>query len=378
MSTSQSGSVLRSIAAAGGVAVFLVGGTQEIRAQTAAAPLVTVHVGRNESFLFPDSTLDYVVVISTPRGDSLAGTLDTQHAAVTFRYLADGYADFVPPVTDSRLVLGATRGRALIAGNDCVVCHFEASDVAQAIPTYTNIAERFMGNLDAAPVLALKMISGSQNAWGNIPMPGHPNLPMEDATAIAYYILSFNNAEREEFLPLAGTIKAAVEPVMRAGAFGEYFPGRYVLAATFSDPDAGKAGGSTGYAVKALRSANVLVSTCDESEDMQRVTAGVETMMAPQQRSGHLMFRDLDLSGIRWLTVLAQGSAESWPGGSVEARIDSPRGRRIGSVRVSHQGSDVVVSKSRMELVPTVGRHDLYLVIRGALALGSLCFNCDG
>jgi len=39
-------------------------------------------------------------------------------------------------------------------------------------------------------VLAEKIMKGGQGNWGEIPMAAHPNISMEDASAMVEYILS--------------------------------------------------------------------------------------------------------------------------------------------------------------------------------------------
>ena len=335
---------------------------------------MTAHIGRNESFFFPDGKLRYVVVASDEAGDTLAGTLDPNRIAVTLDYVAEGAPQPVPQRVDERALLGALRGRALISRNDCVVCHFETSAVDQAIPTYTQIATRFGGNLAAAPALVVKIRNGSQHAWGEIPMPGHPELSDEDATAIAYYILSFANQARQEFLPVAGSIALPLQDHLVRDRFGTRMPGEFVLSASYSGPGAGTEG--FGSVTARLRYASLPATAYDEAEGIQTVELDGATLLAPGDSQGRLVYRGIDLTGIGSISFLGLGEQQGWPGGSVELRLDSARGARLGAGRLTYDSEAPTVGELRIGLAPVAGRHDLYVVLRGKLAVARLCFGC--
>jgi cytochrome c len=344
------------------------------------APSVSIHVGTNQSFLVPGEAVSYVVVVSDAEdGDTLAGSIDVHRVAVTFARMASGYERFTPPALDERVVLGATWGRALIAGSDCVVCHFESSEIPQAIPTFTDIANRFQGNLDAAPALAFKIVNGSKLAWGDIPMPAHPDFGRDEATAIAYYVLSFAGAEHEDLLPVSGS----VEPELSGGRdtrFGYRWPGRYVLAASYTDSGDDADGARTGYAVEALRYPNVFALDNDGSVGMKAVAVGErDQVLVSSAARAYLTFRGVDLSNIDHLTVSTWGSRSRWSGGRLDFRLDSPSGTQIGTALVTHDSDEPAVHRTRTGIQRTFGHHDLYAVISGddSVALGSICFGCD-
>lgn len=338
-----------------------------------ASPLVSVHIAPNESFVFPDGHLDYVVVASEDSADTLAGTLDPNRTAVTVSYVEPGGEPQAPKPVDPRTLLGALRGRALIAQNDCVVCHFEASSVPQAIPTYTQIATRFMGNLAAAAALVVKIHNGSQHAWGEIPMPGHPDLSDADATAIAYYILSFANDDRQQFLPLSGELSVPLAEHRVRDRFGTHWDGKFVLTASYSGSDAD----GFGSTMHALRDANVAAVSFDDAEDVQTVTLDGAELVAPKGTQGRLVFKGIDLSGITAITVRGLGSSEQWTGGRVELRLDSPRGQRLGDGRLDYDAATPTVGEVVVRITPVSGRHDLYVVLRGKIAVARLCFACE-
>ena len=79
-------------------------------------------------------------------------------------------------------------GKALIEASDCRTCH---KDDAKLIgPAYKDVANKYPLNPKNIEVLANKIMKGGQGNWGEIPMAAHPNISMEDASAMVEYILS--------------------------------------------------------------------------------------------------------------------------------------------------------------------------------------------
>jgi cytochrome c len=79
-------------------------------------------------------------------------------------------------------------GKALIAGSDCRTCHKD--DTKLIGPAYQDVAKKYENNAKNVKMLAEKVLNGGQGNWGEIPMAGHPNLSVEDASAMVEYILS--------------------------------------------------------------------------------------------------------------------------------------------------------------------------------------------
>lgn len=92
------------------------------------------------------------------------------------------------PKEEAAPVVAKKDGKALIEGSDCRTCH---KDDAKLIgPAYKDVAKKYPSTLENIKTLAEKVMKGGQGNWGEIPMAGHPNLSMEDASAMVEYILS--------------------------------------------------------------------------------------------------------------------------------------------------------------------------------------------
>ena len=60
-------------------------------------------------------------------------------------------------------------------------------------PAYKDVAKKYAGMDTAVQFLANKIIAGGSGNWGEIPMAPHSSLPMEDAKALAQYVLLFKD-----------------------------------------------------------------------------------------------------------------------------------------------------------------------------------------
>ena len=71
---------------------------------------------------------------------------------------------------------------------NCMACH--AVDKKLVGPSYKDVAAKYAGQNDAADKLAVKIIKGSQGAWGPVPMPPNPQVNDAEAKQLAQWVLS--------------------------------------------------------------------------------------------------------------------------------------------------------------------------------------------
>lgn len=83
------------------------------------------------------------------------------------------------------------KGLELMNNSDCKTCH--KVDEKLIGPAFREIANRYPNNAATLDTLAHKIIKGGQGNWGNIPMAAHDQLSVEDATAMAKYVLLLKN-----------------------------------------------------------------------------------------------------------------------------------------------------------------------------------------
>lgn len=86
---------------------------------------------------------------------------------------------------DSSLI---KKGEVLVAYSDCYQCHKEESKAKG--PSFSDIAKRYPVQEVYLDLLARKIISGGSGTWGYPIMSAHPKLNLEDAKAMAAFVLS--------------------------------------------------------------------------------------------------------------------------------------------------------------------------------------------
>lgn len=79
-------------------------------------------------------------------------------------------------------------GAQLIAGSDCLACH--KVDQQLVGPSYHAVAEKYEDSEANIALLASKIIQGGSGNWGTVPMTPHPQISVDEAEAMAKYILS--------------------------------------------------------------------------------------------------------------------------------------------------------------------------------------------
>ena len=102
--------------------------------------------------------------------------------------MAEAPAKAEEPAKEEPKAVAKKDGKALIAGSDCRTCHKDDSKLIG--PAYQDVAKKYENNAKNVKMLAEKVLNGGQGNWGEIPMAGHPNLSVEDASAMVEYILS--------------------------------------------------------------------------------------------------------------------------------------------------------------------------------------------
>ena len=79
------------------------------------------------------------------------------------------------------------KGVELVGKSDCATCH--RVDEKNAGPAWRDVANKYPDNDSSVNYLAGKIISGGYGVWGEVPMAPHADMPMEDAKALAKYVL---------------------------------------------------------------------------------------------------------------------------------------------------------------------------------------------
>ncbi|MCK0156799.1 PA14 domain-containing protein [Cellulophaga sp. F20128] len=88
------------------------------------------------------------------------------------------------------------KGLNLTTQNDCSACHLKHENLVG--PAYDSIASRYPFNWPTIELLKSKVILGGTGNWGTVPMTSHPDISEEEASNMAYYILSLDGEPEPE------------------------------------------------------------------------------------------------------------------------------------------------------------------------------------
>jgi len=94
-------------------------------------------------------------------------------------------------LTLSAPVYSSSHETTLLKNNGCLGCHsLDGSPGSAAIgPAYPKVAQRYKNDPQALTKLVSKVRNGGYGNWGQMPMPPHPNVPLNDLRAMINFIL---------------------------------------------------------------------------------------------------------------------------------------------------------------------------------------------
>ncbi len=83
---------------------------------------------------------------------------------------------------------GAPSALSLAQQQNCTSCH--SINRASMGPAFHDIAAKYGSRADAAAYLSHKILDGSANVWGPVPMPANTQLTPDQASVLAQWILA--------------------------------------------------------------------------------------------------------------------------------------------------------------------------------------------
>lgn len=322
-----------------------------------SVPVVAVKTNGNNSFYWDNQSVDYRVDVRDKEdGTLLNGGADPSRLKV--------YVDYLPEGKDLIQVLGhqtkdaeeIPRGLALINGSDCKACH--GINKKSIGPAYVDVAKKYENDEGAVARLTSKVIKGGGGVWGENVMSAHPQLPAGDVTEMVQYILT---------LAKEGEAKNSLDP---QGSFtaekhvGKGEEGSYVVSAYYTDKGAKAVGSLTGNTMLVLRHPKIQAEDFDSLRSATKMKFG-DVGLASISNNGYISFRNIDLTGINKLTYnyFSQGAS-----GKIEARIDSPDGKVVGTTNVTPSDmsnmQNIKPSEVSVQLGGASGKHNLFFVFK--------------
>ena len=319
-------------------------------------PEVGIRVTGNSQFFFPDTPFEYAVDV-TDAEDGAA--IDASHIAMSIDYVSAGF-DYAEVIQGQRSVDATTRyavAQGLMDQTDCGVCH--QPDVRSAGPSYKEIAEKYGNQPEMRSTLATKVIEGGSGVWGEINMPAHPAITMNDALTIVDFMLNFENQTLAS-MPLEGTYTPSVTDDDNQGSV--------VVRTAYQDRGAGELPAHAIEEVVILRSPSLMAEDADMMDNARTAIGrrGAGPMNVLPMHGGYVVYNGVDLTGITQVQLDATANNRNGTiGGNVEFRIGALDGELIGSL-----GVEVTESRWRgprpeppsTALNASEGLHNLYVV----------------
>jgi cytochrome c len=276
------------------------------------------------SFFEWEAAIPYKVSVTETDGDNVQTNLTVVQGEFRGRRFAtDGDLAMLDP------------GLALMRASTCFACHM--ADTDSAGPSYKAVALKYKDDPGAADRLAQKILSGGSGAWGLLPMPPHPQHSLDQTRRMAAWVLSLKDDPSSA--PQSGASGSYVAPKQPAdGAVVN--EGVLILTAAYTDD--GKNGTMPrlrGEGSVVLHSRRKKAALYDENHGMAYIehAYGEKAIVGHFKDGTHILWRDLNLSGISRLTVRA-GSFDT-KSGTLELRRGSPSGPLLARVDVPPIGA---------------------------------------
>ncbi len=333
-------------------------------------PAVTMAVTGNRTFYFPNRPVTYTAQVRDREdGATATGAIPASQVALSIDYVSEGF-DVSALRQDGQSVDATTRfavARAIMAQSDCKACH--NLDTANQGPSFADIAAKYRPDKTAADKLAEKIRTGGTGVWGDKTRPPHAGLALHETRAIARYILGVGDSAINT-RPLAGSHDPAVPQ-------GDNGRGSWVFRAVYTDRGVRDIPPITTEATVVRRSPTLSPGLADviQGASTRVENNGAGPIAAVPRAGARLGFRRFDLTGIRFVEILAQTLArELHAGGVVELRLDSAAGPLVGQAEIPAPGvgprrpPDAPAARIA---VSATGLHDVFLVFRNDTAPAS-------
>ncbi|MCR9064613.1 MAG: ThuA domain-containing protein [Cytophagales bacterium] len=321
-------------------------------------PEVEIEVTGNQSFYLGENDINYQVKVKDKEDGTLGKGIKPENVVVSINYL-EGY-DKNQITIGHQQNLAFSNGRRLIEEGDCLACH-QVNEKSIG-PSYKQVAEKYPKSRENTEKLAKKIIGGGGGVWGETSMAAHPDLKMEDATAMVQYILSIND-KKAASLPSKGTYKANAHEGKKAGA--------YVIQASYQDNGGKTIGSQIGSSSLALRSANIPAVDYDKTEGTLKFDVPQVGELVIANDGAFVMYEDIDLTSLNTIKVGAFGQANQTVGGKIIFRSGSKDGKKLGEINVP--AANMVPLELKLGTVPA-GKKNLYLIFENKNSEGKPLF----
>jgi cytochrome c len=326
------------------------------------APEVQIEIAGNKTFYWPGKAVQYSVQVKDKEDTAAAG--NKAGLVVTADYMEG--SDKAGASMGHQVLTEAMMGKNLMATLDCKTCH--KTDEKSIGPSFTDVAKRYQKQPNSAAYLVNKILKGSSGVWGEVPMPGHPNLPESDARQVVAWIQSLATSGKQmPSLPAKGSVPATLnKPVADKGLL--------YISASYTDKGGAGIKPLTSQSVVTLRNPKLYF---DRVKDIKGFTSfnfqGHKLMISPTTE-GWFSTDSFDLTGISQIHVHIGWIKPLQFGYVIDLHLDAPTGKKLGSITIP---ADATASQEKpasklgivtLEKVTDGQLHAIYLVSRPANA----------
>lgn len=330
-------------------------------------PDVKVKVDGNQTFYWQEHPLNYQVSVNDKEdGSTETGEISIADVSIKSGYVSGG-EDFAKALAQ-KSVDPILAGRTLVtSGSDCHACH--SVETKSIGPSFTQIAQRYSDQNDAASYLQKVTAQGGSGQWGGShAMPPHPGLQSHELSYISDFILSLNNKTQgstgEEgnlsgILHFNEHVNDFVDTTVDTGAYsiklGKLNSGRYIFSASYTDKGTKTSPSLQDQQTLIFRNPLLTVSDFDEMSGVRSVAVaeGLDVVLFSGASADfpfpHFSLKNIDLTDIKRIRILAPAASAMMSGGTVELRLDTLESDTVASAEIE------------AELVPSVNEAFVYL-----------------
>lgn len=327
-----------------------------------ARPVVEFLTPRDGDFFTPGEPVRFRVVVR----DIEDGTSDIDQAEEDGWHLIESMAPTrlftesiaVPSAAEAN-AQDAAPGLALIRKSDCFNCH--TSNRPLVGPSFVEIANKYRNQPHQIDQSVERVLKGSTGVWGKVGMLPHGQHTPAEVRSMVEYVFSVTAASSN---PTA--------PGFNNQIVTQKTDGPIRLEATYTDLGRDDIPKLIGVGKVTLRNRKVQAEAADEivgAKPLGSDKAEGKQFVGAIEHDGYLRFANIPLDQVQTISVRVTSAGA---GGEIEIHRGSVDGPVLGRTNVEVNGSWDAFYDKKIELEPTTGRDDLYVVFKNPQNRGGL------
>jgi len=188
-------------------------------------PKVKIISPANNSSYPWNSRISYSISVSDPEdGDSRYDEIQAKEVFLEIKYLP-GETDITGEMTKD--LNDEPEGFTIIKSSNCANCHLFKTKLIG--PSYSDISHRYQHTKANEDLLVKRIMEGTSGVWGNVKMPSHPELNLEDTHKIVQWIQKNGSDPNLDYL---SGIDGSIQLSPPAGSGNK---GIFMLTASYTD-----------------------------------------------------------------------------------------------------------------------------------------------